>query len=112
MMSQLMLYNIGHASNAGNDTNNNANTNSSMEDDDSYQLPTIYRYFQEIIFLFKYILSDLRLGGKEANLPYFFLENPFLEFIYLLYFNCNYLLEKNRIRIFGEKEYFLEISLF
>ncbi|XP_033210367.1 voltage-gated potassium channel subunit beta-2 isoform X3 [Belonocnema kinseyi] len=42
-MSQLMLYNLGHASNAGNDTNNNANTNSSMEDDDSYQLPTIYR---------------------------------------------------------------------
>nr|XP_012219103.1 PREDICTED: voltage-gated potassium channel subunit beta-2 isoform X2 [Linepithema humile] len=28
---------------AGNDTNNNANTNSSMEDDDSYPLPTIYR---------------------------------------------------------------------
>lgn len=43
MMSQLMLYNLGHASNAGNDTNNNANTNSSMEDDDSYALPTIYR---------------------------------------------------------------------
>lgn len=39
-----MLCNLGNASTAGNDTNNNANTNSSMEDDDSYPLPTIYRY--------------------------------------------------------------------
>ncbi|XP_029166841.1 voltage-gated potassium channel subunit beta-2 isoform X2 [Nylanderia fulva] len=42
-MSRLMLCNLGNASTAGNDTNNNANTNSSMEDDDSYPLPTIYR---------------------------------------------------------------------
>lgn len=43
-MSQIMLCNLGHASNAaGNDNNNNANNNSSMEDDDSYALPTIYR---------------------------------------------------------------------
>ncbi|XP_011313874.1 voltage-gated potassium channel subunit beta-2 [Fopius arisanus] len=42
-MSQLMLCNLANTSNAGNDTNNNANTNSSMEDDDSYPLPTIYR---------------------------------------------------------------------
>ncbi|KAK0177941.1 hypothetical protein PV328_001935 [Microctonus aethiopoides] len=42
-MSQLMLCNLANTSNAGNDTNNNANTNSSMEDDDSYVLPTIYR---------------------------------------------------------------------
>lgn len=39
-----MLCNLGNTSAAGNDTNNNANTNSSMEDDDSYPLPTIYRY--------------------------------------------------------------------
>jgi hypothetical protein len=39
-----MLCNLGNTSTAGNDTNNNANTNSSMEDDDSYPLPTIYRY--------------------------------------------------------------------
>ncbi|XP_046422711.1 voltage-gated potassium channel subunit beta-2 isoform X2 [Neodiprion virginianus] len=38
-----MLCSLGNSSNAGNDTNNNANTNSSMEDDDSYPLPTIYR---------------------------------------------------------------------
>ncbi|KAG7201480.1 hypothetical protein KM043_004240 [Ampulex compressa] len=38
-----MLCNPGNTSTAGNDTNNNANTNSSMEDDDSYPLPTIYR---------------------------------------------------------------------
>lgn len=43
-MSRLMLCNLGNTSTAGNDTNNNANTNSSMEDDDSYPLPTIYRY--------------------------------------------------------------------
>lgn len=43
-MSRLMLCNLGNTSAAGNDTNNNANTNSSMEDDDSYPLPTIYRY--------------------------------------------------------------------
>lgn len=43
VMSRLMLCNLGNASTAGNDTNNNANTNSSMEDDDSYPLPTIYR---------------------------------------------------------------------
>ncbi|XP_026827020.1 voltage-gated potassium channel subunit beta-2 isoform X2 [Ooceraea biroi] len=42
-MSRLMLCNLGTTSTAGNDTNNNANTNSSMEDDDSYPLPTIYR---------------------------------------------------------------------
>ncbi|PBC30213.1 voltage-gated potassium channel subunit beta-1 [Apis cerana cerana] len=42
-MSRLMLCNLGNASTAGNDTNNNANTNSSMEDDDYYPLPTIYR---------------------------------------------------------------------
>ncbi|XP_034947370.1 voltage-gated potassium channel subunit beta-2 isoform X2 [Chelonus insularis] len=42
-MSQLMLCNLANTSTAGNDTNNNANTNSSMEDDDSYPLPTIYR---------------------------------------------------------------------
>ncbi|KYN26790.1 Voltage-gated potassium channel subunit beta-2 [Trachymyrmex cornetzi] len=42
-MSRLMLCNLGNTSTAGNDTNNNANTNSSMEDDDSYPLPTIYR---------------------------------------------------------------------
>ncbi|TGZ45951.1 Voltage-gated potassium channel subunit beta-2, partial [Temnothorax longispinosus] len=42
-MSRLMLCNLGNTSAAGNDTNNNANTNSSMEDDDSYPLPTIYR---------------------------------------------------------------------
>ncbi|XP_017799410.1 PREDICTED: voltage-gated potassium channel subunit beta-2 isoform X2 [Habropoda laboriosa] len=42
-MSRLMLCNLGNTSTAGNDTNNNANTNSSMEDDDYYPLPTIYR---------------------------------------------------------------------
>ncbi|XP_066584450.1 voltage-gated potassium channel subunit beta-2 isoform X2 [Prorops nasuta] len=42
-MSRLMLCNLNQPSSAGNDTNNNANTNSSMEDDDSYPLPTIYR---------------------------------------------------------------------
>lgn len=42
-MSQIMLCNLANTSNAGNDTNNNVNTNSSMEDDDSYTLPTIYR---------------------------------------------------------------------
>ncbi|XP_057333403.1 voltage-gated potassium channel subunit beta-1 isoform X2 [Microplitis mediator] len=40
-MSQLMLCNLANTSTAGNDTNNNAS--SSMEDDDSYPLPTIYR---------------------------------------------------------------------
>jgi len=43
-----MLCNLGNTSTAGNDTNNNANTNSSMEDDDSYPLPTIYRYVNSI----------------------------------------------------------------
>lgn len=38
-----MLCNLANTSTGGNDTNNNANTNSSMEDDDSYPLPTIYR---------------------------------------------------------------------
>ncbi|KAI4475855.1 voltage-gated potassium channel subunit beta-2 isoform X2 [Polistes fuscatus] len=42
-MSRLMLCNLANTSTGGNDTNNNANTNSSMEDDDSYPLPTIYR---------------------------------------------------------------------
>ncbi|OAD52170.1 Voltage-gated potassium channel subunit beta-2 [Eufriesea mexicana] len=42
-MSRLMLCNLGNTSTTGNDTNNNANTNSSMEDDDYYPLPTIYR---------------------------------------------------------------------
>ncbi|XP_017877055.1 voltage-gated potassium channel subunit beta-2 isoform X3 [Ceratina calcarata] len=42
-MSRLMLCNLANTSTAGNDTNNNANTNSSMEDDDYYPLPTIYR---------------------------------------------------------------------
>ncbi|KAH0535835.1 voltage-gated potassium channel subunit beta-2 [Cotesia glomerata] len=40
-MSQLMLCNLANTSTAGNYTNNNAS--SSMEDDDSYPLPTIYR---------------------------------------------------------------------
>lgn len=48
IMSRLMLCNLGNTSAAGNDTNNNANTNSSMEDDDSYPLPTIYRYVNNI----------------------------------------------------------------
>lgn len=59
-MSRLMLCNLGNASTAGNDTNNNANTNSSMEDDDYYPLPTIYRWVNSwsitiYIFMYSYI---------------------------------------------------------
>lgn len=58
-MSRLMLCNLGNASTAGNDTNNNANTNSSMEDDDYYPLPTIYRWVNSwsitYIYMYSYI---------------------------------------------------------
>lgn len=80
-MSRLMLCNLGNASTAGNDTNNNANTNSSMEDDDSYPLPTIYRYVQ----LFNYF-SPKRNSLSSHYIKILF-KNPLI--IYFVNF-CEY----------------------
>ncbi|KOC68022.1 Voltage-gated potassium channel subunit beta-2 [Habropoda laboriosa] len=65
-MSRLMLCNLGNTSTAGNDTNNNANTNSSMEDDDYYPLPTIYRCRAPIASLD--CMEDNTAGTKEQLL--------------------------------------------